>query len=121
MSELNEGNYKRIYLINWLLTVPLLVLFAWPYYHAARLLEMDEAFRYLGALIFATPFMITLLHGHITMAIGSVHRHLYYHWLETYPLTWGLLFHPLLVRTRFRLVMLVSSLLLLPVGYLLGF
>lgn len=121
MSELNESNYKRISFINWILAVPLIVLFAWPYYYAAKLLGMELIFRYIGAFVFAMPFMLTILHGHVTMALGSVHRHHYYDWLEEKTLTFGLFFHPMLVRTRFRLILLVVSLLLLPVGYLLSF
>ncbi|MEX0856635.1 MAG: hypothetical protein WD016_00705 [Balneolaceae bacterium] len=121
MSELNESNYKRISIINWLLTVPLLVLFAWPYYYTAKLLGMDLLLRYIGAFIFAIPFMLTILHGHVTMALGSVHRHHYYIWMEEKNLTYGLFFHPMFVRTRFRLIMMSLGLIFLPVGYLLSF
>ncbi|SMO75323.1 hypothetical protein [Gracilimonas mengyeensis] len=119
MSELNESNYRRIALINWALSVPLMVLFAWPYFYVARLLEINEFFAYFGAFIFAIPFMMTILHGHVTMALGSVHRHFYYEWMtEEKPLTYGIFFHPIFVKTRFRLILLIVSLLLLPVGYL---
>lgn len=99
----------------------MMVLFAWPYYYAAKLLGMEIAFRYIGAFVFAVPFMLTILHGHVTMALGSVHRHHYYNWMDENPLTFGLFFHPMFVRTRFRLILMVISLLLLPVGYLLRF
>lgn len=119
MSELNKSNYRRIALINWGLTVPLMVLFAWPYFYGGRLLGLNEMFCYIGAFIFALPFMLTILHGHVTMALGSVHRHHYYDWMnDEKPLTYGLLFHPVFVSTRFRLIMLVVSLALLPLGYL---
>ncbi|MEX0845737.1 MAG: hypothetical protein WD022_10660 [Balneolaceae bacterium] len=122
MSELTETNYKRISIINWMLTAPMMILFAWPYYFGAALLGLDIVFRYLGAFIFAVPFMLTILHGHVTMALGSVHRHHYYDWMNNEkPLTYGLFFHPIFVKTRFRLILLVTSLLLLPVGYLLNF
>ncbi len=121
MSELSESNYKRISIINWLLTVPMMVLFAWPYYYAARLVGMDETLRYIGAFMFAVPFMMTILHGHVTMALGSAHRHHYYDWLNANPYTFGLFFHPVTVKTRFRLILLVVSLIFLPVGYLLSF
>ncbi|MGN8226228.1 hypothetical protein [Gracilimonas sp. BCB1] len=122
MSELNESNYKRISIINWLLTVPMMVLFAWPYYFGAGLIGMDILFRYIGAFFFAVPFMLTILHGHVTMALGSVHRHHYYDWMTNEkPLTFGLFFHPMFVKTRFRLIILMISLLLLPVGYVLTF
>lgn len=122
MSELNASNYRRISIINWLLTVPMMVLFAWPYYYGAGLLDIDILLRYIGAFFFAVPFMLTILHGHVTMALGSVHRHHYYDWMTNEkPLTYGLFFHPMFVRTRFRLVILVISLMMLPIGYLLNF
>lgn len=121
MSELNEANYRRISIINWLLTVPMMVLFAWPYFYGAGLIGLDVVIQYIGAFIFAVPFMLTILHGHVTMALGSVHRHHYYNWMtEEKSLTYGLFFHPMFVKTRFRLILLITSLLLLPVGYLLG-
>lgn len=120
MSELNESNYKRIAIINWILTIPMIVLFAWPYYLCASLLEIDSIVRYAGAFFFSIPFMLTILHGHVTMALGAVHRHHYYNWMiHDKPLTYGLLFHPVFVKTRFRLVLLVLSLILLPIAYLL--
>lgn len=119
MSELNESNYRRIAIINWLLTVPMMVLFAWPYYYAAGLLDITPLFRFIGALMFALPFMLTILHGHVTMALGSPHRHLYYKWMKNdRPLTFGIFFHPMFVSTRFRLILLILSLLFLPIGYL---
>jgi hypothetical protein len=121
MSELNESNYKRIAIINWILTIPMIVLFAWPYHLAGGLLNIDINLIYIGAFLFSGPFMLTILHGHVTMALGAVHRHHYYNWMtEEKPLTYGLLFHPVFVKTRFRLVLLVVSLLILPVAYLLG-
>jgi hypothetical protein len=120
VSELSETNYKRISVINWLLALPLMTLFAWPYFYIAGRLSLDIALKYIGAFAFAIPFMFTILHGHVTMALGSVHRHHYYKWMTCEkPLTYGLFFHPIFVKTRFRLILLVISLLLLPIGYLL--
>lgn len=121
MSEFSTKNFKRIYFINLILGGPLLVLFAWPYYYAAKLVGMLETFRYIGAFIFALPFMMTILHGHVTMALGSAHRNRYYQWLLDHPYTYGLLFSRWEVSTRFRLILLIVSLLFLPVGYLLSF
>lgn len=121
MSELSHTNFIRISLINWILSVPMIVLFAWPYYYAAKLLGMTEIFRYLGAFIFSIPFMITIIHGHVTMALGSPHRDHYYEWLIEHPYTFGLFFNRVIVKTRFRLILLIVSLLFLPVGYLLSF
>lgn len=121
VSELTESNYRRISIINWLLTVPMMVLFAWPYFYGGGLIGLEVVSRYIGAFVFAVPFMLTILHGHVTMALGSVHRHLYYNWMtEEKPLTYGLFFHPMFVKTRFRLILLMISLIFLPIGYLLG-
>lgn len=115
-QELNLKNFKRIHLINWLLCLPLLLLFTWPYIYMARFTGIEDFLTYPGAAFFAVPFMITILHGHVTMALGSAHRHHYYEWLTENPLTYGLLFYPVMIRTRFRLILLVISLVLFIVG-----
>ena len=121
MSELSPSNYVRINLINWFLSVPMIVLFAWPYYYAAKLMGINEAMRYIGAFIFSIPFMITIIHGHVTMALGAIHRIHYYKWLNDNPYTYGIFFNKLLISTRFRLILLIVSLLFLPVGYLFSY
>jgi hypothetical protein len=118
MSELSEQNYRRINYINWALTVPMMVIFAWPYYQASTLLGIKDLFTYPGSFVFALAFMITILHGHVTMALGAVHRDYYYDWLENNPLSFGLFFHRLIVTTRFRITMFISSLLIFLIGYL---
>lgn len=117
-SELNPKNYKRISIINWLLLAPLLVLFSWPYIYLTRFVGIQKFMAYPGAVFFALPFMITILHGHVTMALGEAHRHHYYRWLNKKPLSYGLLFHPFMMRTRFRLVLLAIALLLFIIGYM---
>ncbi len=118
-SELNEKNYRRITLINWSLTVPLLLIFAWPYYFICELSSVEKYVSYPGSILFAIPFMLTILHGHVTMALGTLHRHHYYHWLNENPLTYGLLFHEILISTRFRLILLITSgLILLTASFL---
>ncbi len=117
-SELNERNYKRISLINWLLCVPLTILFAWPYLFLAKVMDIETYTAYAGALLFSIPFMITILHGHVTMALGSAHRHHYYEWLEENSLTYGLFFHPTFTRTRFRLILVVLSGMVLAGGWI---
>lgn len=119
-SELNPKNFRRISIINWMLLVPLLMLFSWPPYYIARFLGITGPISYAAALIFAVPFMITILHGHVTMAMGEAHRHHYYRWLNDQPFTYGLFFHPLMMRTRFRLLLLGISLLLFGIGFLDG-
>lgn len=118
MSELSVKNYKRINTINWALVVPIMVMFSWPFYHASNLLGNVDLFTYPGAFLFALPFTLTILHGHVTMALGAAHRHHYYDWLDAHPLSYGLLFHHVMVSTRFRVTLVISSLLILLVGYL---
>lgn len=119
-SELNEKNFKRITIINWGLSLPLFILFSWPYLYISRTFEIDTVLSYPGCLLFAFALILTILHGNVTMAVGSVHRHHYYHWLENRPFTYGLFYHVLFTSTRFRLILLLVGLLLLPTGYLLG-
>jgi hypothetical protein len=121
MSELSDSNFKRISLINWVLSIPLIVLFSWPYYYAAKLIGMQEGFRFMTSFIFSLPFTMTILHGHVTMALGSAHRELYYQWLIDHPYTYGLFFSRIEVSTRFRLILLIVSLIILPLSYLLSF
>lgn len=117
-SELSESNYRRICYINWALSVPLLLIFAWPYFFVCDLFDVNEVIAYTGSIIFATPFMLTILHGHVTMAMGAVHREHYYHWLQNNPFTYGLLFHPIIIRTRFRLSLFLGSVVLIGAGFL---
>lgn len=98
--------------------MPLLLLFAFPYIKIAAFFKVEPFLAYPGSLLFAGPFMFTILHGHVTMALGTLHRHHYYRWLEEKPLTFGLLFHPLFTRTRFRLILLVCSGALLTFGWI---
>jgi hypothetical protein len=116
--ELTHRNFFRINLINWSLTLPMLFLFAWPYYLICRWLGIGELLSYFGALLFAFPFMITILHGHVTMALGAIHRHHYYEWLSRYPLTYGFLFHPVMFRTRFRFSLILFSISILAIALL---
>lgn len=119
-SELSEKNYRRIALLNWSLVLPLLLIFAWPYHLICELAGIDKAYRYAGSVLFALPFAITILHGHVTMALGSLHRHHFYNWLEKYPTSYGLFFHRVFISTRFRLAVFLTSLALTPVGLFLS-
>lgn len=119
-SELNEKNYLRICFINWALSVPLLLIFAWPYFIISQLVEIPKIVAFPGSILFALPFMLTLLHGHVTMAVGAIHRKHYYNWLQQYPFTYGLLFHPIIIRTRFRVTLFFISCLLFVVGYMMA-
>lgn len=117
-SELSESNYRRICFINWALSVPLLLIFSWPYFFLCQLLEIQRFIALAGSILFALPFMLTILHGHVTMALGVVHRHHYYEWLQGYPFTYGVLFHPMIISTRFRLILFFVSLGVLAAGFL---
>lgn len=116
-SELDISNFKRINLLNWVMALPLIILFAWPYYYVTSLLELQQFIAVLGSLMFSLPFTFTIIHGHVTMALGSMHRHHFYDWLNRYPLSYGFFFHPLFIKTRFRLIVLLISFSILPLGY----
>ncbi|WP_340105603.1 hypothetical protein [Rhodohalobacter sp. 8-1] len=118
--ELTEKNYLRICFINWALSVPILLIFAWPYFFICEFFMVPKIISLPGSIIFALPFMLTLLHGHVTMAVGAAHREHYYEWLQQYTFTYGLLFHPIIVKTRFRLSLFTLSILLIIVGMLLS-
>lgn len=118
-QELNPNNYKRIYIINWLLSIPFFLLFSWPYLYIAEFAGIEKTIAYTGCIFFSVPFMITILHGHVTMALGEAHRQHYYDWLSDKPLTYGLLFHPVMMSTRFRLILIAVSFLLFLTGFLL--
>jgi len=119
-SELSEKNYRRIAFINWALSVPLLLIFAWPYYFLCNSLGVSKIIAYPGSIIFALPFMLTILHGHVTTAMGALHRHHYYNWLRGHPLTYGVLFHSIIISTRFRLSLFAFSIVLLAAGMILN-
>lgn len=120
-KELSPKNFKRISIINWMLSVPFFVLFSWPYLYLSEFAGLEKAIAYAGCIFFSVPFMITILHGHVTMALGEAHRDHYYNWLNDQPLTFGLFFHPVMMRTRFRLVLLIISVILFCAGFLLNF
>lgn len=115
-SELSERNFQRIWLINWALTPAMLILFAWPYYLLCTILNTPDFIAWGGAAIFASPFMMTVLHGHVTMAMGALHRHHYYEWLRKHPFSYGIFFHPIMFRTRFRLMLVAIGLSLIPLS-----
>jgi len=117
-SELSESNYRRIAYINWALSVPLLLIFAWPFYFLCEIFYIHKTISFPGSIIFGLPFMLTILHGHVTMALGAAHRHHYYSWLKEFPLTYGLLFHSIIISTRFRLFLFVLSMVLLMFGFI---
>lgn len=118
-TELSEQNFRRISWINILLTPPLLALFAWPYHVMAELLSMHEQLLLAGMVLFSLPFTLTILHGHITIALGALHRTEYHEWLKKRHWNFGLLMRPIFFSTRLRLVLLLLSLVLFAAGALL--
>ncbi|MCG2587442.1 hypothetical protein [Rhodohalobacter sulfatireducens] len=117
-SELSESNYRRIAYINWALSVPLLLIFSWPFYFLCEIFHIYKAISFPGSIIFGLPFMLTILHGHVTMALGASHRQHYYAWLKERPLTYGLLFHNIIISTRFRLSLFFLSMFILLIGFI---
>ena len=119
-KELHPSNYRRIWLINCLLAPPLLGLFSWPYLYLSWTLGLDAWAAWAGAFIFAFTFTLTLLHGHVTRALGTLHRDHYYEWLKKSRWKHGLLFHSALPTTRFRLALFYISIAILMLGDLLA-
>lgn len=108
-QELQPANFKRIALINWSLTPLLLFFFAWPFYRLGVIVGSQHEINILSSFIFATSFTLTILHGHVSVAVGSLHRSVYYNWLEANRNTYGLLFSTLFITTRFRLSLLIVA------------
>ncbi len=113
VSELSVRNYKRIFWINMLISIPLLVFFAWPYYRLGMLLAASPLVLMAGGFLFSLAFTFTVMHGYVTMSLGVPHRSHYYRWLSVHNLTYGLFFHQLFNSTRFRLMLIIASLILL--------
>ncbi|MEX0646303.1 MAG: hypothetical protein WD139_00880 [Balneolaceae bacterium] len=82
----------------------------------SELFYINRIIAFPGSILFALPFMLTILHGHVTLALGAVHRHHFYNWLQEKPYTYGLLFHPVIISTRFRLVLFIVSVIIFAVG-----
>ncbi|HLR90030.1 MAG TPA: hypothetical protein VK040_03680 [Balneolaceae bacterium] len=116
-NELNENNYRRISYVSWALSVPLLLIFSWPYFFLSDFYSIHKMIAFPGSILFGLPFMLTILHGHVTLALGAAHRHHYYNWLNHHPYSFGLFFHNIVISTRFRLSLLLASLVLFTVGY----
>lgn len=119
-SELTHRNFRKICLINGVLFVPLLFLLSWPYYYAGSLFNFPDVLLQFGAIVFGLPFTLTILHGIVTVSIGSIQRTYFYEWLRSRPYSYGLLFHPIFVSTRFRLILILISLLLFVTGLILN-
>jgi hypothetical protein len=114
--ELSERNFRRISWVNILLTPPLLVLFAWPYSIIGIWFDFPEPWLYAGTFLFAFPMTLTILHGHVTIALGALQRSHYHDWLNKKRWGFGFWIRPFFFSTRFRLTLLISSLAVLIAG-----
>ena len=119
-SELSESNYRRINIINWSLSLPLIALFAWPFYYLCTILFVNYYVNLLGSFLFSVPFAATIIHGHVTLALGTAHRMHYYNWLEENPMRYGFIFHPDFAKTRYRVLFFFVSLTILLVALIIS-
>lgn len=103
MSELNPSNYRRVARINFLMSIPLFGLFAWIGFALPYAIYPHALSALIASMIMAFPLMLTMLHGHVTIALGVIHRDLYYQWLARKGNTMGWFFHPIFTKTTFRL------------------
>jgi hypothetical protein len=117
-DELHHKNYIRICVINWLLTPVLMFFFSWPYFKMGQMLHLDSSLALLGSIVFGFSFMLTILHGHVSVAIGNLHRGLYYEWLESHPYSYGIMFHKGMTTTRFRISLILIAITILIFGSL---
>lgn len=108
-SVLNEQNFRRISWINILLAPPLFILFSWPYFFFALWYDFPEIVLYAGTFCFSFPFTLTIIHGHVTVALGALHRGIYHDWLKKHHWGFGFFLRPLLFSTRFRFILLFLS------------
>ncbi len=118
-AELSERNFRRISWINIVLTPPLFILFAWPYLFMGLWFEFPGVMLYPGTFTFSFPFTLTILHGHVTIALGALHRNEYHEWLTRHSWSYGFLIRPVFFSPRFRLTLLIFSLAILLAGVLL--
>jgi|AntAceMinimDraft_1070359.scaffolds.fasta_scaffold14523_2 hypothetical protein len=102
MSELSTKNFHRVGIINLLMSIPLFGLFSWIGFSLCYALQNNWPISLIAATLCAFPMMLTMLHGHVTMAIGVTHRDKYYHWLNQKTNPWGWFFHPIFISTKFR-------------------
>lgn len=115
-KELGEINFRRISWINFLLAPPLFILFAWPYAVLGLWFDLQEYWLYSGTFFFAFPLTLTIIHGHVTIALGALQRSHYYDWLKRQRWSYGFWIRPFFFTTRFRLILLIVSLAMLAAG-----
>lgn len=107
--EITHRNFTRVSAINWWLTGPSLVFFAWPYLRLSESVGTSELAAMIGAGLFSVSFTLTIVHGHISMAVGELHRVEFHRWTRRRRMPWRLAYHPALFRYRTRLALLALS------------
>jgi len=111
--EINPVNFRRVSAINWLLTGPSLVFFGWPYLRLSDSLGTSDVAALVGTGLFSISFTLTVVHGHISLAVGDLHRIEFHQWTRKRRHPWKLAYHPVLFRYRTRLALLALSMLAL--------
>lgn len=107
--EINPRNFQRVSRINWWLTGPCLIVFGWPYLRLSEILGTSELIAWIGTGLFSISFTLTVVHGHISLAIGDLHRIEFHQWTRRKPHPWALVYHPVLFRYHTRLALLALS------------
>lgn len=111
--EINPRNFRRVSVINWLLTGPSLLFFGWPYLRLSEVLGANDVAAWVGAGLFSISFTLTVVHGHISLAVGDLHRIEFHQWTRKRRHPWRLAYHPVLFQYRTRLALLALSVLAL--------
>ncbi len=108
-GEIRDVNFQRISRINWLLTGPLLLFFSWPYLRLAELIGTSAVFALIGCGLFSIAFTLTIVHGHISISVGELHRVEFYRWTRRRHYPWKWFYHPTLFQYSTRLTLLLAS------------
>jgi hypothetical protein len=114
--ELDTKNFSRIFRLNWLIAGPVLLLFAWPYLLVCQHFGVDRLLNLVGAFFFSMPFCLTIVSGHIAVAVGPLHFQRYFEWQQNLPGILKFAFHPVLFKTEYRLSAFAISLLILVIS-----
>lgn len=112
-GEIKDVNFQRISRINWLLTGPLLLFFAWPFGWLTELVGTSDVFSIVGGGLFSIAFTLTIIHGHISISVGELHRIEFYRWTRKRRYPWKWFYHPSLFQYSTRLTLLLVSILCL--------
>jgi hypothetical protein len=111
--ELGTKNFRRILKLNWLIAGPIIVLFSWPYVLLGHHFGADRLLVLIGAFFFSLPFCLTIISGHISVAVGPLHTRRFFEWQQNLSGMMRFAFHPVMFTTYFRLSSLGISLIFL--------